>query len=441
MKKTLLIFVMLIFSVSIFGQNWELDSVFPPDSSLAIYGVMGITVAPDGKVWVQKYTTLRDSIMVNGVLTAVSGILIYNPDGTEDTTKSPLLILGGSTVTDTLGGHIDLATGDWFVDYQTGLNRAHDGHILAAVRYAGVYKIDYTNGHGIAKALTGFEKGGSKVGVDEEGNVYCFPIHPGYPIYKYNSDLEESSKSIAVDETPGFCWEGEVHPDGNTIYHNTFTEYQVTSYTRPNIFAAYTEVDSLAEGLTAESSTWDPKHGHLWLSAGPADGPPDDPWQPHTFYGFDVETGAVVDSITFEGFIPEDPFKHRGMAFTMSGDTVYVTHNDGFGPNIQRWIRINDPVSVDEDNSVIADNYMLEQNYPNPFNPSTKINFSIPESGLVTVKVYNMIGEEVALLTEREYSAGNHTVVFDGAGMASGTYIYEMKVNGIRLSGKMMLLK
>ncbi len=86
-------------------------------------------------------------------------------------------------------------------------------------------------------------------------------------------------------------------------------------------------------------------------------------------------------------------------------------------------------------------NFRLEQNYPNPFNPTTQIDFSIPNSGMVLLNVYNMIGEEVATLVNETKQAGNYQVEFDGSKLASGIYLYRLVSNDFALSRKMLLLK
>jgi hypothetical protein len=85
--------------------------------------------------------------------------------------------------------------------------------------------------------------------------------------------------------------------------------------------------------------------------------------------------------------------------------------------------------------------YALEQNYPNPFNPSTLIRFSIPEQGLVNIKVFNLLGEEIATLLNGELSRGNYEVNFDGAKLSSGVYFYTITANNFVATKKMMLIK
>jgi hypothetical protein len=83
----------------------------------------------------------------------------------------------------------------------------------------------------------------------------------------------------------------------------------------------------------------------------------------------------------------------------------------------------------------------LMQNYPNPFNPSTQIAFSISKAGSYVLKVYNMLGQEVATLANRHFSPGSYTENFNASRLSSGIYIYQLTGEKVNLVRKMMLLK
>jgi hypothetical protein len=85
--------------------------------------------------------------------------------------------------------------------------------------------------------------------------------------------------------------------------------------------------------------------------------------------------------------------------------------------------------------------YYLAQNYPNPFNPSTEIAYYIPEAGVVSLSVYNLVGEKVADLLNEVQSAGTHLVKFNASSLSTGIYIYNLNVNGKSLAKKMTLVK
>ena len=89
----------------------------------------------------------------------------------------------------------------------------------------------------------------------------------------------------------------------------------------------------------------------------------------------------------------------------------------------------------------IPTEYKLDQNYPNPFNPTTVISYQLPAISHVTLKIFDLLGREVATLVNEEKSAGNYKVTFDGNRLSSGIYFYQLKVNDYTSTKKLMLLK
>ncbi len=85
--------------------------------------------------------------------------------------------------------------------------------------------------------------------------------------------------------------------------------------------------------------------------------------------------------------------------------------------------------------------YALFDNFPNPFNPATTINYQLPQSGFVTLKIYDILGEEIAILVNEQRNQGRYSVNFDASRLASGVYIYQIRVNNYISSKKMLLLK
>ncbi len=133
--------------------------------------------------------------------------------------------------------------------------------------------------------------------------------------------------------------------------------------------------------------------------------------------------------------------------FSKSGATVNVYSSD---VNLQNSGTINvDGTSYNgvptttgvEQISVSPDNYNLRQNYPNPFNPSTNIEYSIPEGSFVQLKVYDILGNEVATLVSQEQNAGVYRADFSGNGLASGLYIARITAGNYTNSIKMTLMK
>jgi len=95
----------------------------------------------------------------------------------------------------------------------------------------------------------------------------------------------------------------------------------------------------------------------------------------------------------------------------------------------------------DNSNSQVYSNYALAQNYPNPFNPITQINYTLPNEEYIVLKVYNLIGQEVATLFEGIRQRGNYTATFDGAGLSSGVYMYQLTAKNFIAAKKLLLLK
>ena len=85
--------------------------------------------------------------------------------------------------------------------------------------------------------------------------------------------------------------------------------------------------------------------------------------------------------------------------------------------------------------------FILDQNYPNPFNPSTTIRFSIPHREYVTLKIFDVLGREVATLVEGEMEAGEHSVLFDASNLSGGTYFYQLKAESVVRTQCMVFIK
>ena len=103
-----------------------------------------------------------------------------------------------------------------------------------------------------------------------------------------------------------------------------------------------------------------------------------------------------------------------------------------------------DELNVDKTlsaSSALPTEFSLDQNYPNPFNPSTLISYAVPEAGKVSVRAYNMLGQEVVTLVDSYIEAGYYQARFDAGDLPAGVYLYVMQTENYRQAMKMTLLK
>ncbi|MGE5498765.1 MAG: T9SS type A sorting domain-containing protein, partial [Syntrophothermus sp.] len=108
------------------------------------------------------------------------------------------------------------------------------------------------------------------------------------------------------------------------------------------------------------------------------------------------------------------------------------------------WKFFNDRKIITDVNSekvLSPDKYELYQNYPNPFNPSTEIDYYLPSAQKVSLKVYDVLGNEAAVLVNGYMNAGHHTALFNAGHMPSGTYFYQLSASGGVMTRKMILIK
>ncbi len=124
---------------------------------------------------------------------------------------------------------------------------------------------------------------------------------------------------------------------------------------------------------------------------------------------------------------------------TISDTSIYK--NIDYYPDTG-WVIIHVlPPILGTETEEIAYHYKLEQNYPNPFNPSTLIRYEIPRRTFVSLKIYDILGNEVAILTNEEKPAGLYEVMFNGRELSSGVYIYKLQTPEIVQTNKMILAK
>lgn len=121
--------------------------------------------------------------------------------------------------------------------------------------------------------------------------------------------------------------------------------------------------------------------------------------------------------------------------------TVAFVQNDNNKEVINSARGISIPLGIGNINNGIPAEYSLSQNYPNPFNPNTTINYSIPKSGFVTLKVYDLLGRETAVLVNGNAPAGNYSVDFYAGNFSSGVYFYKLESGSFNQIKKLVISK
>ena len=431
--RTFLLSVFLLIPLVANAQRWQDQGGFPSDTTWA-EDMHGIAVGADGKVWVQPWagSAWVDESTGDTISASTRTIYVYNDDGTE--AMDPIRSID-------VGGTVDTLTGNL-----RGLRADHNGDILLAGGAGNMWRLDHTDGSGMDKVVVGAGPL-SAPGVTESGNIFTGFVVPGAPIGEYGSDF--GFLSTAVDTSVGFSRSFEVSADGNTIYWAGYSNVAVYKYTRTDEFSPFSQVpDTMLAGIVSESITRHPISNNIWFSNAPAAGAnPDtlsefgDPSQYLTWYEWDPETEAIVDSMKYTLDNPVGNEKARGLAFSPDGIYAYLIIWDTNGNTSVRKMMDTTPSSISAEDGDIPTNFTLSQNYPNPFNPSTKISFELKEFGHARLVVYDMLGREVARLVDEPLSANTYTINFDASDLSSGIYVYGLEFGGQRLNGKMTLLK
>ncbi|MCW8810555.1 MAG: T9SS type A sorting domain-containing protein [Ignavibacteriaceae bacterium] len=144
-------------------------------------------------------------------------------------------------------------------------------------------------------------------------------------------------------------------------------------------------------------------------------------------YTWEVQESGVTSELWEVYFINDDEGWIVGGGIGLPGVILHTT-NGGV---------ITD---VDDEINTVRE-FVLNQNFPNPFNPTTKINYQIPELSFVTIKVYNVLGNEVTTLVNEEKPAGGYEVDFDASDLTSGIYFYQLRISDFSQTKKMVFLK
>ncbi len=153
----------------------------------------------------------------------------------------------------------------------------------------------------------------------------------------------------------------------------------------------------------------------------------------HIMYVVDRDAGFVVQT---EGTWTFNEVKYHSVPVDLIPASPLVPQDVPLHVSHGTW-----PGIPGEDSRANPVEFGLSQNYPNPFNPVTSITFALDEVSTISLKVFNLLGEEVAEVTSGNYGSGEHTVTFDGSNLASGVYLYKLEAGSRVETRKMLLLK
>lgn len=221
-------------------------------------------------------------------------------------------------------------------------------------------------------------------------------------------------------------WVGVVQDQGN----NTLTAISVHLGDSQWILASTSSNNALPVELTTFSANRTGRDIRLfWTTASETDN-----------YGFDVERSRDAISWVKIGFV------HGHGSIATPKDYSFLDVEPGDGAFYYRLKQIDGNGGFEYSKAIGIEDLrpaqiMLKQNYPNPFNPTTVISFGLPEATFVSLKVFNLRGEEIAELAGSQFAAGWHSVPFDASGLPSGLYFYQIRAGRNVVFKKMLLRK
>ena len=196
---------------------------------------------------------------------------------------------------------------------------------------------------------------------------------------------------------------------GKSTYPSVAVTGQTADYSGTGIMNVAETIVQAGGGSQEDASRWG---DYSMMSVDPRDERTF--WYTAEYY---AETGAF-------------DFKTNISAFRLKGGKSALADGGSASPDVAGQLIAEVPTE-----------FSIEQNYPNPFNPTTMINFAMPEAGNVSVKVFNMLGQEVATVVDGVLDAGVHTVSFDAQDLSAGVYLYVMEAGEYTATRRMTLLK
>lgn len=294
---------------------------------------------------------------------------------------------------------------------------------------------DLNNNNGILSGDASYSSSAPLI----EGDYYLsLEDSANFGVFRTGDDpeLDFNNQSIAIS-----LWiypvQGQDNPQfllikGNRSGNNKTNNYAIRLN---NSYFEFIVHDSIGTPATAASSISVPNNQWTYLAVYYD-------YNNSTVYFWNDPTSAPIDTIEFNaGLLPNN-------------DSLYIGTSGKNGLK-RYWGRIDDVrlgSTYDEiwgsgtnveslNNQTLSSQYVLYQNYPNPFNPATNISFKLEKQGMVCIDIYNVLGEKISNLINRELEAGFHLYRFDGSGLPAGIYFYKIIYQNEAETKSMILLK
>jgi predicted GH43/DUF377 family glycosyl hydrolase len=281
----------------------------------------------------------------------------------------------------------------------------------------------------------------------ESGYPYsCFvmPVTGGYEMWYSATDMNQSEFNLGyATSSDGIIWQRDTvnNPVLRVGSPGSWDDYSVSVPSVHRIDSTYfmwytgintAQIHKIGLAYSDDGIHWTKYDDPTTTSAAYAESDPVLKPSPGQWDGSQVECGKVL----------------------VFGDTLHMWYDGWLNPAPPNQIQIGHAVMSREkldsliildiegnDNSYIPGGYSLSQNYPNPFNPSTTIEFTLPKSEFVDLKVYNILGKEISTLVTNQLNHGNHIYTFDATNLASGIYYYRIEAGNFVQTRKMIYLK
>ena len=281
-----------------------------------------------------------------------------------------------------------------------------------------------------------------------QGNVYVTGVSNGpgisdYATVKYNSagvrqwvqryngnqNQDDQVTGLAVDNSgnvyvTGYSFRGNERSDYATLKYNSNGEVQWL-----RIYKGPADLYDYAYGIALDNA------GNIYVT-GQSDGISSSRDCATIKYDPDGNEKWIQ---RYNG--PANNFDGAQAILTDNNGNVYVTGMTWGNQNDFVTIKYSQQTGVNPIGGSIPTQFSLKQNYPNPFNPVTKINYDIPDGNFVSLKVYDVVGNEVETLVNERQHAGSYSVTFNAANSTSGVYFYKLVTEGFSETKKMLLVK